>query len=408
MQRLVEQLLLLTRADEGAVARNPRDVDVDDLVLAEAQAVAPPVSRSTSPGCTMPGSAATSRRSARWCATSSTTRPGTPDSVGGRLGRRARGQRRADGRGRRPRRAGGPAGSGSSSASSGSTRPAPVTPAAAASGWPSSRRSCAPTAARSRSRRRRGAVRGSSYGCRGRTPTCLPERAFRWLQGGFSEVLARWSHYTDNAPDERTLMFPARLRTKRIWIPTVAVVAAFGVGGTVWAASASADNLGGSERDRVVAAAKEAAGPGEVTSAETSDRDRTTRRRRPQRGLRGGDPQGRRHRDRGDARQEPRRSIGQDRDDDAGTARRRRGRRERRPRSRRPRAERHRAHLGRARPRPTAVGGGTVTDPEASDDRGVAYEVDVRKADGTEWDVDLDSSFAVVHKRSTADAPHRC
>jgi hypothetical protein len=28
----------------------------------------------------------------------------------------------------------------------------------------------------------------------------------------------------------------------------------------------------------------------------------------------------------------------------------------------------------------------------------VAHEVDVRKADGTEWDVDLDSSFAVVHK----------
>jgi signal transduction histidine kinase len=37
MQRLVEQLLLLTRADEGGVARNPRDVDVDDLVLTEAR-----------------------------------------------------------------------------------------------------------------------------------------------------------------------------------------------------------------------------------------------------------------------------------------------------------------------------------------------------------------------------------
>ena len=37
MQRLVEQLLLLTRADEGAVARNPRDVDVDDLVRGEAR-----------------------------------------------------------------------------------------------------------------------------------------------------------------------------------------------------------------------------------------------------------------------------------------------------------------------------------------------------------------------------------
>jgi uncharacterized membrane protein YkoI len=45
-----------------------------------------------------------------------------------------------------------------------------------------------------------------------------------------------------------------------------------------------------------------------------------------------------------------------------------------------------------------AVGGGTATNVVACDDRGDAYEVDVRTADGTEWDVDLDSSFAVVHK----------
>ena len=37
MQRLVEQLLLLTRADEGAVLRSHHDVDLDDLVLAEAR-----------------------------------------------------------------------------------------------------------------------------------------------------------------------------------------------------------------------------------------------------------------------------------------------------------------------------------------------------------------------------------
>jgi signal transduction histidine kinase len=36
MQRLVEQLLLLTRGDEGAVPRTHRDVDLDDLALAEA------------------------------------------------------------------------------------------------------------------------------------------------------------------------------------------------------------------------------------------------------------------------------------------------------------------------------------------------------------------------------------
>ena len=39
MQRLVEQLLVLTRADEGAIVRTRRDVDVDDLALTEARRV---------------------------------------------------------------------------------------------------------------------------------------------------------------------------------------------------------------------------------------------------------------------------------------------------------------------------------------------------------------------------------
>ncbi len=39
MQRLVEQLLLLTRADEGAVPHTHHDVDLDDLALAEARRV---------------------------------------------------------------------------------------------------------------------------------------------------------------------------------------------------------------------------------------------------------------------------------------------------------------------------------------------------------------------------------
>ena len=44
-----------------------------------------------------------------------------------------------------------------------------------------------------------------------------------------------------------------------------------------------------------------------------------------------------------------------------------------------------------------AVGGGsTATDVDADDDRGTAYDVEVRAADGTEWDVDLDRSFEVV------------
>jgi signal transduction histidine kinase len=42
LQRLVEQLLLLTRADEGVVARTQQDVDLDDLALAEARRVVRP------------------------------------------------------------------------------------------------------------------------------------------------------------------------------------------------------------------------------------------------------------------------------------------------------------------------------------------------------------------------------
>lgn len=43
-----------------------------------------------------------------------------------------------------------------------------------------------------------------------------------------------------------------------------------------------------------------------------------------------------------------------------------------------------------------AVGSGTVTDAERSDDADHAYEVEVTRDDGTDVDVDLDSSFAVV------------
>ena len=44
------------------------------------------------------------------------------------------------------------------------------------------------------------------------------------------------------------------------------------------------------------------------------------------------------------------------------------------------------------------VGGGTVTELEASDDRGEAYEVEVRGTDGRFWDLELDSDFQVVRK----------
>jgi uncharacterized membrane protein YkoI len=45
-----------------------------------------------------------------------------------------------------------------------------------------------------------------------------------------------------------------------------------------------------------------------------------------------------------------------------------------------------------------AVGSGTVTDVEASDDIGTAYEAEVYDRAGTEWDIELDAKFAVVSK----------
>jgi hypothetical protein len=43
-----------------------------------------------------------------------------------------------------------------------------------------------------------------------------------------------------------------------------------------------------------------------------------------------------------------------------------------------------------------AAGGGTVIGADVSDDADHAYSVDVRREDGNEVDIDLDSSFAVV------------
>ena len=100
-------------------------------------------------------------------------------------------------------------------------------------------------------------------------------------------------------------MNTAKLRSKRVILPTIAAVAVLGIGGVVWASTASADDLQGNERDRVGTAATQAVGGGKVVNAETSDDDDRT---------------------------------------------------------------------------------------------GEAYEVEVRKADNTEWNVDLDTAFKVVRK----------
>jgi uncharacterized membrane protein YkoI len=45
-----------------------------------------------------------------------------------------------------------------------------------------------------------------------------------------------------------------------------------------------------------------------------------------------------------------------------------------------------------------AVGSGTATDVEASDDLGTAFEAEVIDRAGAEWDVELDANYAVVSK----------
>ncbi|GIF69969.1 hypothetical protein Ais01nite_80040 [Asanoa ishikariensis] len=159
---------------------------------------------------------------------------------------------------------------------------------------------------------------------------------------------------------------------KRVLISTVAAVVVLGIGGTVWATTASASDVDGGERERVANAATQAV-PGTVEDVETSD-----------------DP--------GEAYEvEVRKAdgtevdvaldkdlkvVGQDASDS-----------DDRVLSAAERASAEQAAVA-------AVGGGTVTSVEAGDD-GVAYEVDVRDAANAEWNVDLDAGFKVLSK--TAD-----
>ncbi|NHC23105.1 hypothetical protein G6553_07970 [Nocardioides sp. IC4_145] len=181
-------------------------------------------------------------------------------------------------------------------------------------------------------------------------------------------------------------MNTSKLRTKRVIVPAIATVAVLGIGGTVWATTAAADGtVDGTERDRVAAAAVEAVGSGEAVDVETSD-----------------DP--------GEAYEVEVRLpdgaevdvaldgdlavVSQDRDDDTDDdADDRDDDADDRALSADERTAAGEAALA-------AVGGGTVVDVEASDDRGEAYEVEVRDADGTEWDVELDADLEVLDKRA--------
>ena len=198
-------------------------------------------------------------------------------------------------------------------------------------------------------------------------------------------------------------MNTTKLRSKRVILPTIAAVAAFGIGGVVWSTTANAD-LQGSERDRVGTAATTAVGGGTVVDAEASDdrgeayevEVRTPDGRSVDLSLDkdlqvvGQDPDDRDDslddRDRGDYSDTDDRSGSVDRDD----------------RNEAPDADDRALSAGdRASAEKAALGAvkGTVVTVEASDDRGgEAYEVEVRTARNTEWNIELDKQFQVLRK----------
>ncbi len=179
-------------------------------------------------------------------------------------------------------------------------------------------------------------------------------------------------------------------RSKRVLVPAALTAVLVG-GGAVWATTAAADDVRGSERDRVVTAALEAVPDGEAAQVETSDdpgeayevevfrADGTEVDLALDADLavvsRDDDDRDDRD-DRDDVRDD--RADDRDADDRVLSA-----------------TERERAEQAAL----AAVGGGVVTDVEASDDRGVAYEVEVVERDGTEHDVDLDTTYDVVDQR---------
>lgn len=172
-----------------------------------------------------------------------------------------------------------------------------------------------------------------------------------------------------------------RLRSKRIAIPTVAVVAVLGAGGAAWTATASGDDgeLTGADLDRASSAAVEAAGGGRVTGSEVADdagaayEVEVTRDDGTEVDVLLADDFSVVREDTEDT----------DADGDADG-------------DERAVTDQQRAAAERAATE--AVGGGDAVDVEADDDTGAAYEVEV-VLDGAEWTVTLDDSFGLVDKR---------
>lgn len=178
----------------------------------------------------------------------------------------------------------------------------------------------------------------------------------------------------------------SKLRRKRVILPTIAAVAALGVGGTVWTASAN-DDVQGGERDRVGAAAVEAAGGGTAVDVESSD-DRGEAYEVEVRMDDGTEVDVILDQDLNVVSQE---AEGRDDNDDNETE----GDDGPDADDRVLGTEEHQSAEEAAL---DAVGAGTVEQVEASDDRGEAYEVEVRTDDGTEWDVTLDADYQVLNK----------
>lgn len=180
-------------------------------------------------------------------------------------------------------------------------------------------------------------------------------------------------------------MNTAKLRRKRVILPTIAAVAVLGIGGTVWSATASDEDVRGGERDRVAAAAVEAVGGGTAVDVETSD-DTGEAYEVEVRLEDGTEIDVALDEDLEVVAKDADLETDDDSDDvvDAPDA-------DDRALSDSERASAEKAAL-------SAVGGGTVLEVEASDDGTQAYEVEVRDGDGVEWDVDLDADFTMVSK----------
>jgi len=175
-----------------------------------------------------------------------------------------------------------------------------------------------------------------------------------------------------------------KLRSKRVVIPTIAAVAVLGVGGVVWSSAAS-DELTGNERDRASSAALDAVGEGKVTGTETDDEEgayeiEVTRPDGTQVDV---------HLDK------DYQVLSQDADDEDGDD-------DGRDDGDRDADDRALSDQERSAAEEAALAevDGTVTDVEASDDAGEAYEVEVTKADGAEWTVELDADFKVLDSRA--------